>query len=56
MPNQEYPFGLSMIDIFSKYATVIPLKDRKAPDLMRAILKGFKDLRKQNLKAEGDQV
>ena len=33
-----------MIDIFSKYATVIPLKDRKAPDLMKAILKGFKDI------------
>ncbi len=30
-PNQDYPYGLSMIDIFSKFAVSIPLKDsRKA--------------------------
>ena len=47
MPNQEYPFGLSMIDVFSKYATVIPMKERKAENLMAAILQGFKDIGKQ---------
>ena len=47
LPGQNYPFGLSMIDIFSKYATVIPMKDRKAPDIMAAIMKGFKDIGKQ---------
>ena len=47
MPNQQYPFGLSMIDVFSKYATVIPLKERKAPDIMAAISKGFKEIGKQ---------
>ena len=36
-----------MIDIFSKYATVIPLKERKAPDIMRAIFKGFRGIGKQ---------
>ena len=47
MPNQEFPFGLSMIDVFSKYATVIPMKERKAANLMAAILQGFKDIGKQ---------
>ena len=46
MPNQEFPFGLSMIDVFSKYATVIPMKERKAANLMAAILQGFKDIGK----------
>ena len=47
MPNQQFPFWLSMIDVFSKYATVIPLKERKAPDITAAILKGFKEIGKQ---------
>ena len=47
MPNQEYPFGLSMIDVFSKYATVIPMKERKVANIMAAILQGFKDIGKQ---------
>ena len=47
MPNQEFPFGLSMIDVFSKYATVIPMRERKAANLVAAILQGFKDIGKQ---------
>ena len=47
MANQQYPFGLSMIDVFSKYATVIPLREIKAPDIMAAVLRGFKGIGKQ---------
>ena len=47
MPNQHYRFGLSMIDVFLKYATVIPLKERKALDIMAAIFQGFKEIGKQ---------
>ena len=36
-PNQDYPYGMSMIDVFSKFAVVIPLKDRDAKHLMPAI-------------------
>ena len=32
---------------FSNYATVIPLKERKAPDIMAALLRGFKEIGKQ---------
>ena len=28
--NQDYIYGLSMTDVFSKYAAVIPLKERDA--------------------------
>ena len=36
-----------MIDVFSKYATVIPMKERKAANAMAATLKGFRDIGKQ---------
>lgn len=42
--NQEYPFGLSMIDIFSKKATVIPLKERKYANVRDALIKGFDNI------------
>ena len=47
LQSQEYPFGLSCIDIFSKYATVVPIKSRKHEEIMRGILKAFKDMGKQ---------
>ena len=47
MANQQYPFGLSSVDVFSKYATVIPCKERKPPDIMAAIFKGFKEIGKR---------
>ena len=46
-PNQDYPFGLSVIDVFSKYATVIPLKERKVEIVMAALFKAFKTIGKQ---------
>ena len=47
MPNQVYPFGLSMIDVLSTYATVIPMKERKVANVMAAVLQGFEDVGKQ---------
>ena len=46
-PNQDFPYGLSMIDVFSKYAVVIPLKERDAPHIMPAIFKAFTIIGKQ---------
>ena len=45
--NQDYIYGLSMIDVFSKYAAVIPLKERDAENIMAAIFKAFKIIGKQ---------
>ena len=47
MPNQEYPFGLSMIGVCSKYATVTHAKERKVANIMAAILPGFASIWKQ---------
>ena len=40
-PDQEYSIGLLMIDIFSKFMTVIPVKTKQADDILDAIKKGF---------------
>jgi len=45
--NQEYPYGLSIIDIFSKKATVIPLKERKYPNVRDGLIKGFDQIGKR---------
>ena len=45
--NQDYKVGLSMYDVFSKYAVVIPLKERTGEDVMEAIFKAFKLMGKQ---------
>ena len=40
--NKGYRYLLTCIDIFSKYAWVIPLKDKKAINIKNALLKIFK--------------
>ena len=39
--NQGYKAGLSMIDVFSKFAVVIPLKEKNGVEVMDAIFKAF---------------
>ena len=46
-PNQDFPIGLSMIDVFSKFAVVIPLKSRDTTSVMTAIFKAFSIIGKQ---------
>ena len=45
--NQDYPYGLSVIDVFSKFAVVIPLKERDAEHVMPALFKAFTIIGKQ---------
>ena len=45
--NQDYKVGLSMIDVFSKFAVVIPLKDRFASTILPSIFKAFQMIGKQ---------
>ena len=45
--NQTYDTGLSMIDVFSKYAVVLPVDKKKAEPLMDAIFEAFKLMGKQ---------
>ena len=46
-PNQDYKAGLSMIDVFSKFAVVIPLKEKDCFNVMDAIFKAFQIMGKQ---------
>ena len=39
--DQEYEVGLSMIDVFSKFAVVLPVRKKEAEPLMEAIFKAF---------------
>ena len=41
--NKEFTFLLCVIDNFSKYAWVIPLKDKKGISIVNAFQKIFKE-------------
>ena len=46
-PNQDSPARMSMINVFNKFAVVIPLKEHKAIHIMPAIFKAFTMIGKQ---------
>ena len=42
--EQEYSIGLLIIDIFSKFLIVIPLKSKQPQDMLDGIKEGFRDM------------
>ena len=46
-PDQDFPAGLSVYDVFSKYAAVSPMTDRKGKDIMEALFQALKLMGKQ---------
>ena len=44
--GEEYNTGLLLIDIFTKFATVVPVKSKQADDILEAIKQGFKNMGK----------
>ena len=44
MPKQQYKYGISVIDIFTKRATVVHAKSKTIKDWMRALRQSFVDL------------
>ena len=40
--NQDYGVGMSIIDVFSKFSVVVPLKTRYAWEIIPALFKAFK--------------
>ena len=42
--NQKFRIGLVLIDIFSKYATVIPIKSKEPPDVLAGIMEGLQKM------------
>jgi hypothetical protein len=41
LEHQEYKIGLLIVDIFSKYLTVVPLHSKTISDVLEGIKKGF---------------
>ena len=41
LKDEEFKGGLAIIDIFTKYATLIPTTDNKAPTFLEALKQGF---------------
>ena len=44
LENQKFRIGLVLIDIFSKYATVIPIKSKEPPDMLAGIIEGLQKI------------
>jgi hypothetical protein len=44
LEDQEYTIGLLMIDIFSKFLTVVVVKSKAAEDILNAIKEGFDNM------------
>ena len=42
--NQKFRIGLVLVDIFSKYATVIPIKSKEPPDVLAGIMEGLQKM------------
>ena len=47
LDNQKFRIGLVMIDIFSKFALVIPIKSKQPPDLLAGIMEGINKMGKK---------
>jgi len=47
LEDQEYKIGLMMIDIFSKYMTVVPLETKQTRDLLEGIKEAFGNMGKK---------
>ena len=44
LENQDFKIGVIMIDIFSKYMSVIPIKTKQPKDILDAIKQGIKEM------------
>jgi hypothetical protein len=47
LEDQEYKIGLMMIDIFSKYMTVVPLESKQTAELLKGIKEAFQNMGKK---------
>ena len=47
MKNQKFRIGLVVIDIFSKFAVVVPITSKQPPDLLAGIMEGINKMGKK---------
>ena len=46
LPNQKFRIGLVMIDVFSKYLAVVPIKSKQPPDVLAGIMEAQHEMGK----------
>ena len=51
--NKGFRFSLCIIDIFSKYAWVVPLKDKKSVTITNAVQKFLKESNQRQSQSKG---
>ena len=44
IPDQKFKVGVAMLDIFTKFATVIPIKSKSEGDVASGMIQGFKEM------------
>ena len=47
LENQSYKIGMACIDIFSKYATVVPIKSKQGPDFLAGLMECLANMGKK---------
>ena len=46
IPDQKFKVGVAVLDIFTKFATVIPIKGKTEGDVASGMIQGFKEMGK----------
>ena len=45
LENQTYKIGIACIDIFTKYATVVPIRSKKPDDFLAGLMECLKNMK-----------
>ena len=45
IPNQKFKVGMALIDIFTRYSTVIPIKSKQLPDILAGVMEGMQKMK-----------
>ena len=45
IPNQKFKVGMVLIDIFTRYSTVIPIKSKQPPDILAGVMEGMQKMK-----------
>ena len=44
LPNQKFRVGMIMIDVFSKFMAIVPIKSKEPPDVLAGIMEGIQKM------------
>jgi len=55
LDNQKYKIGMACIDIFSKYAVVVPIKSKQIPDFLAGLMECLSKMKKNPIFIYSDE-